>query len=318
MCLKSINERINYRKFLSGVQNDSASLFPNVLLFVLLFCQQESAFQAVNSQLMIRNKNQKLLRSFKFAAETFREYLKYSGAELPSLESIFPKTNGNSSECVEFHRSLCKTMVEDGHSFIGIKVIPSTHEGICCFRESGVVCVPLFSCHTGNGTIEIAKYRVQYVESSICIRLGSDSKSAEMNSVLRGSSCSLALEVTGTRFPFYPPSVDSFACDLAGLIGFFKGPDVPVHKIGDDGLINHHCVLSHNGEPVQIGCGKMTHGGSPFSSLKEASKYADQVGIPLQRDNIVLCGGVCPRFMVQRGNYQLNWGLFGNTSCAIK
>lgn len=267
---------------------------------------------------MIRNKNQKLLRSFKVAADTFREYLRYSDTELPSLESILPKSNRITSECIEFHRDLCRTMIEDGHSFIGIKVIPSMHEGIRCFRESTVVCVPLFSCHTGKGNFEITKYRVQYIEGSICIRLGNDSKSMEMNSLLRGSSCSLALEVVGTRFPFYPPSVDSFACDLGGLIGFFKGPDIPVLKIGDEGLINHHCILTHNGEPVQIGCGKLSHGGFPLASLKEAIKYGEELRLPLQRDSIVLCGGVCPRFMAQRGNYTLNWGTFGHTTCVLK
>lgn len=267
---------------------------------------------------MIRIKNQSLLRSFKLAADTFREYLKYSDTELPSLESILPKSNGNVSECVEFHKDLCKTMIEDGHSFIGIKVIPSTYEGIRCFRESTVVCIPLFSCHTGKGTFEMTKYRVQYVEASICIRLKSDSKSMEMNSLLRGSFCSPALEIVGTRFPFYPPSVDSFACDLGGLIGFFKGSDVPVSKIGEEGLINHHFVLTHNGEPAQVGCGKLSHGGFPLASLKEASKYAEQMSMPLQRDHIVLCGGVCPRFPAQRGNYLLNWGVFGSTTCALK
>lgn len=287
---------------------------------------------------MMFKKNRVVFNSFKAAAESFREYLKYSDTELPSLESIFPKTKLCGPECVTFHRELCQTMLEDGHQFIGIKVIPVSYEGIQCFRESSTassICVPLFSCHTGHGTLDMAKYRVQFVEASICIRLGDSSTVLEPSALYRSSACSVALEIVGTRFPFYPPSIASLACDLGGLIGFYKGAkDYPVQEMtstspwsssssgsgGEEGggVVNHHFVLTHNGEPVQVGCGKLCHGGSPFVALQEAIRYAGELKMPLERDHVILCSGACPRFPAQRGQYMANWGMFGSTSCALK
>lgn len=280
------------------------------------------------------NNSRVIVNSFKAAAESFREYLKYSDTELPSLESIFPKTKLCGPECVSFHRELCQRMLEDGHQFIGIKVIPPSYEGIQCFRESTTatsICVPLFSCHTGRGTLEMSKYRIQFVEASICIRLGDSSSVMEQSALYRSSACSLALEVVGTRFPFYPPSIAALACDLGGLIGFYKGArDFPVQEMTSTssssswnneeggGVVNHHFVLTHNGEPVQVGCGKLCHGGSPYVALQEAIRYASELSLPLERDHVVLCSGACPRFPAQRGQYTANWGLFGSTSCTLK
>lgn len=285
---------------------------------------------------MLKRK-QVLFGPFKAAAESYREYLKFSDAELPSLESLLfghkqsspGKPSGlNSTECIEFHKELCHAMSEDGHHFIGVRVLPFTYEGIQCFRDNnnnngsnGCICMPLFSCLTGRGTCDITKHRIQHVEGALCMRIGEHSHAVDdPYSLFRGSLCSVALEVVGTRFPFYAPSTAALACDLGGLISFFKAPvDHPIQKIGEENLVNHHFVLTHNGEPVQIGCGKLCHGsGSPLGALKEAVKYAKLLGRPLERDHLVICGGACPRFPAQRGNYSINWGLFGNVSCSLK
>lgn len=264
-------------------------------------------------------RNQFLRRSFKGAAEVFREYLKYSDAELPALESIFPKGKMCSEETLQFHVDLCQTMADNGHKFIGVKVIPSTYEGIQCLGESTLICVPLFSFHTGKESFDVSKNRVQFVEGSLCFRLLSDSSQwTDNNSLLKNMNCSVAIEAVGTRFPFFPPTVSSLSCDLGGLIGFFKSPDVQLQKVGDENIVNYHFVLHHNGEPVQLGCGKLCHDGNPLTCLREAKKYASQMGIELEKDHIVLCSGGCPRFSAQRGAYSLLWGMHGSATCTLK
>lgn len=260
----------------------------------------------------------KLSRSFKASSEKFREYLRYSDGELPSLESIFPTGKTISSDCIDFHRDLCKTMIDDGHKFIGIKILPPSYEGIQCFGEGAFIFTPLFSCHMGKSTFDITKYRVQYIESSLCITCSSAVQNAETNVFPKGSLCSVAVEVIGTRFPFYPPSLSALSCDLGGLIGFVKGSDNSIQNIGEENLINHHYAFTRNGEPVQVGCGKLFCGGSFLSHVKDAMKYAEQLNMTLEGDHIIMCSGTSPRVPAQRGTYIANWGRFGSISCTLK
>lgn len=87
----------------------------------------------------------------------------------------------------------------------------------------------------------------------------------------------------------------------------------------EDTLQQHHFVLTWNGEPTQVGCGKLCHGGSPLEALQAAVRYAEEaLKIPLEKDHLVICSGACPRTPVQPGLYHLNWGLLGATSCTVK
>lgn len=252
------------------------------------------------------------------AARFYVEYLKYTHIELPDLNDLFPRSAENGFDFVSFHRELCCTMKANDDAFVGIKVLPSSSEAVNALSGVQPLCVPLFRSMLGSRSFSLMQQRLQYVCPAIAIRLSSSPEvESTCDSIVHhcGSFCA-ALEVTGTRYPFYPPTLSALACDLASCVGVVVGNENLLTKSAQKKLLDYSLVLKHEDDPVQVGCGKLCMG-SPFEAAQHGAVYARLIGQPLQSNHIIVCSGISPHYPVAKGNYTLQWGSYGSTRCTV-
>lgn len=262
--------------------------------------------------------SRRLLLPLKEATEVFLDYLQYADRELPTLSAVFPSGSGPESDVVGFHRQLSETMQENGFDFVGIKVMPPSSEAVRALRGSRPVCVPLFSNFFDKKRFAVKQRRLQYVEPAICIRLAD--ALPEACSVEQATACSYAfsaaIEVTGSRFPFFPPTLAALACDLGSCAGVALGEEHLLTDKTNTAPDSYDFVLTCDDEPIQVGGGKHCMG-TPFAAVAAAAAYAASLGSPLRKDHLVLCNGVSPRSPAQLGKYTIQWGVYGDTSCTL-
>lgn len=259
----------------------------------------------------------KRFSALKAAAESYVEYLRHSDRELPSLHDIFPKSR-SIDDVAKFHSQLCTTMKENGYATVGIKVLPPSCEAVSIFRGTQPICVPVFSLFCDKTSSSISVDRLQYVEASICVEVEQllsicETVNAAATRCIAFAPC---IEATGSRFPFYSPSLSGLACDLGECSVIKKGNLEPITENVKPNLSGHRFVLTLNGEPIQVGCGRNCMEG-PFAAVAAASAYAKQIGAPLDKKSLVFCGGACPRTPVQAGIYSVEWGVYGRVSASI-
>ncbi|KAG5496533.1 hypothetical protein JIQ42_03361 [Leishmania sp. Namibia] len=264
-----------------------------------------------------------MLRSLRLLSATrapladYIEYLRQVDKELPSLHEIFPKSNAV-EDVVKFHASLCTAMEENEYTLIGFKVLPPEHEAITTLRGTQPVCFPIFSNLFQRKSVSVRQDRLQYIEAAICLEVKnliegcSTADAASLNTV----AFSPSLEVCGSRFPFYAPTLTAMACDLDGCVSITKGCSIPLDSIKRDSLINTRFVLTHNQEPIQTGSAKLCME-TPFNAVVAAAAYAKAIKVHTKKNLFVFCGGVSPRTPIQAGTYAFEWGRFGRLTYSV-
>jgi 2-keto-4-pentenoate hydratase len=262
-------------------------------------------------------------RSLKFLAvpqttvAAYVDYLLKVDKELPSLNDIFPKSNAI-EDVVKFHSSLCEAMEKNAFPLVGIKVLPPSCEAVVTLRGTRAVCVPVFSNMFQREGTSVKKDRLQYVDAAICMELEGrldecDTADSAAKNVV---SFSPGIEVNGSRFPFYAPTVTAMACDLAGCVNISKGKSISMGKDEKANIASHRFVLTHNQEPVQVGAGRQCMD-APFSAVVAAAEYVKAMKAPRDRSLYVFCSGVCSRTPVQAGTYAFEWGRWGRLSYSV-
>ncbi|KEG09705.1 4-oxalocrotonate decarboxylase [Trypanosoma grayi] len=257
----------------------------------------------------------KRLAVSKAAAETFMDYIQNADRELPALSEIMPRHQANSKSLVEFHSFLCEVMQENGFNFMGIKVVPPSAGALQSFRATDAMCMPIFSNAFQKNSLSVKQQRVQFVEPLFVLRLGCDaprqiavgSASAICDAFLPG------IELTGSRYPFYPPHATGYAADLGGCIGMRLGEETELSKTPLEVLGNHCYVMTRKDEPVQVGSGKNCLG-SPCAAVALAVDYAISIGRALCRGQYVFCSGTGPRSPAVPGEYKVNYGVYGSVT----
>ncbi|EPY25799.1 4-oxalocrotonate decarboxylase [Strigomonas culicis] len=166
---------------------------------------------------------------------------------------------------------------------------------------------------TGKDKFLAKSCNAQYVETGICFRLSDTVGGATGESTLHVAP---ALEITGSRFPFFAPTTHDLACDLCGCIGVVEGKPVLLSPSEYDLLLGYHFVLTCDGEPTEIGSGKLFEG-NPLNCLQLAQNYAEQLGFTLNSSHFVLCSSLSPQSPVRPGVFEANWGKFGKVHCTI-
>lgn len=248
---------------------------------------------------------------------TYIEYLQRVDKELPALHDVFPKSAAM-EDVTKFHSSLCAEMEKNDYPLVGIKVFPPSCEAVMTLRGTRSVCVPIFSNMIQRGATSIRNDRLQYVDATVCVevqRLVEECDTVESATKNSTSFCP-GIEVSGSRFPFFPPTLSAMACDLGGCVGIEKGVPVPLDKGARALVATHRFVLTHNEEPVQVGAAKMCME-SPFAAVVAAAEYVKALKAPRGRKLYVFCGGVCSRTPVQAGTYAFEWGHFGRVSYSV-
>lgn len=251
--------------------------------------------------------------SLKACTEVYLEYLSYANKEMPVLSNVFPKNSSGVDSVVEFHKQLCATAEENGHTCVGIKVISPNSDPVKFLKGDKAICAPLFSSMVGKNKFMAKSCNAQYIETGICFRFESAGEGSNQKDILRVAP---AVEVTGSRFPFFAPTVHDLACDLCGTIGVVEGKHVSLSPSEHDILSGYHLILTHDNEPTEIGSGKLFEGG-PLAGLQVARNYAEQLGFTLNQNHFVLCGSLSPRSPVRPGLFEVNWGKFGKATCTI-
>ncbi|ORC91009.1 4-oxalocrotonate decarboxylase [Trypanosoma theileri] len=255
----------------------------------------------------------RLLTVSKAAVESYMDYLQNADRELPALSEILPRHQLNSKDLLEFHSLLCEVMQDNGFKFMGIKVVPPTAGALQSLRSTDAVCMPIFSNAFQNSTLSIKQHRVQYVEPLFVLRLGCDAPS-QVSVHAAPAVCDIfspGIEVTGSRFPFYPPHSTGFAADLGGCIALSLGGETRLDQTSLDTLGGHHFVLTRKNEPLQVGSAKNCLG-SPSAAVALAVSYAVSIGKPLRTGHYVFCSGVGSRSPALPGDYQVNYGVYGS------
>lgn len=259
----------------------------------------------------------KLLVATKASVAAYIDYLQQVDKELPSLNEIFPKTN-SIEDVIQFHSSLCSAMEANNFPLVGIKVLPQSCEAVTTLRGTRAVCVPVFSNMLQRGLLSAKKNRLQYVEAAICFKMErlQDECDTVDTAVANTISFAPSIEVSGSRFPFYAPTLTAMACDLAGCVNISKGDDVPMSNDAKTSILHYRFVLTHNQVPVQVGSCKLCMD-SPFSAIVAAAEYAKAMKAPRKRSLYVFCGGVCSRTPAQAGTYAFEWGCFGRQTYSV-
>ncbi|KAG5498580.1 hypothetical protein JKF63_02866 [Porcisia hertigi] len=245
------------------------------------------------------------------------DYLRQVDKELPSLHEIFPKSNAV-EDVVEFHASLCAAMEENLFPLIGFKVLPPEHEAITTLRGTQPVCVPIFSNLFQRKSVSVKQDRLQYIETAVCLEVKNlleDCSTADAAS-LSTVAFSPSLEVSGSRFPFYAPTLTAMACDLDGCVSITKGCSISLDSIRRESLTATRFVLTHNQEPIQTGSAKLCME-TPFAAVVVAAAYAKAIRAPAKKNFFVFCGGVSPRTPIQAGTYAFEWGRFGRLAYSV-
>ncbi|RNF05247.1 4-oxalocrotonate decarboxylase [Trypanosoma rangeli] len=254
----------------------------------------------------------------KTAIESYMDYLRNADRDLPALSEILPRHQANSKNLLEFHSILCEVMQENGFNFMGIKVIPPSSAALQCLRWTDVVCVPVFSIAFQQLDLSVKQHRIQFIEPLFVLRLGRDATS-QLTLSAAATVCDVfrpGIELTGSRFPFYPPHATGFAADLGGCISVRLGEETELVKASLDTLGNHSFVMTRKNEPLQVGSGKNCLGG-PSAAVASAVAYAVSIGRPLRTGNYVFCTGVGTRSPAIPGDYQVNYGVYGTVSCSL-
>ncbi|KPA83062.1 putative mitochondrial hypothetical protein [Leptomonas pyrrhocoris] len=258
---------------------------------------------------------------FLAAAQTplsaYVDYLQRVDKELPSLHEIFPKSNAI-EDVIKFHSSLCALMEENAFPLVGIKVLPPSSEAVRTLKGTRPVCVPVFANMFQRGPMSVKNDRLQYVEAAICFEMARlldecDTVDSAASNVV---SLSPSIEVNGSRFPFYAPTLASLACDLAGCVNIAKGKGIQVGSEEKVHVAHHRFVLTHNQEPVQVGGGKQCME-TPFAAVVAAAQYVKAMKAPRERNLYVFCGGVCNRTPAQSGTYAFEWGKWGRLTYSL-
>ncbi|CAG9578234.1 conserved hypothetical protein [Leishmania major strain Friedlin] len=244
------------------------------------------------------------------------DYLRQVDKELPSLHDIFPKSNAV-EDVVKFHGSLCAAMEENAYPLIGFKVLPPEHEAITTLRGTQPVCFPIFSNLFQRKSVSVKQDRLQYIETAICLEVKhlEDCSTVDEASLNTGAF-SPSLEVSGSRFPFYAPTLTAMACDLDGCVSITKGCDISMDSIKRETLKTTRFVLTHNQEPIQTGSAKLCME-TPFTAVVTAAAYAKAIKAPTKKSLFVFCGGVSPRTPIQVGTYAFEWGRFGRLRYSV-
>lgn len=253
------------------------------------------------------------LFTVKEATESYLDYLRYADKELPSLQELFPKASADAKEIVGFHQQLCDTMEKNGIPFKGIKVVSPSHDPARMLRAKSPLCVPVFSCFFDDEIVPAKQYRLQYVEGGICFTLDSE---LDSHAAPKPAEFSAAIELTGTRFPFYPPTLSGFICDLCSIVRVTTGRWTRLSKENSTALANYSFVLTKDSEPVEVGGGRLFLD-DPIKAVPLAVEYAKELGISLNENHVVLCSGLTPRIPSHPGNYTLQWGVYGSARCTI-
>ncbi|CAJ1031552.1 hypothetical protein Q4I30_005866 [Leishmania utingensis] len=259
----------------------------------------------------------RLLSATRAPLADYIEYLRQVDKELPSLHEIFPKSNVV-EDVVKFHASLCAAMEENAYPLIGFKVLPPEHEAITTLRGTQPVCFPIFENLFQRKSVSIKHDRLQYIETAICLEVRNllDDCSTVDAASLNTVSFSPSLEVSGSRFPFYAPTLTAMACDLDGCVSITKGCSISLDSIKRDSLTTTRFVLTHNQEPIQTGSAKLCME-TPFSAVVAAATYAKAIKAPAKKSLFVFCGGVSPRTPIQAGTYAFEWGRFGRLTYSV-
>ncbi|KAG5472291.1 hypothetical protein LSCM1_03690 [Leishmania martiniquensis] len=258
----------------------------------------------------------RLLSATRAPLADYVEYLRQVDKELPSLHEIFPKSSTH-EDVVEFHASLCTAMEENAYPLIGFKVLPPEYEAIRTLRGTQPVCFPIFSNLFQRKSVSVKQDRLQYIEPAICLEVENieDCKTvgaASLNTI----TLSPSLGVSGSRFPFYAPTLTAMACDLDGCVSVTKGCSIPLDIIKGDTWMTTRFVLTHNEEPIQTGSPRLCME-NPFNAVVTAAAYAKAIKVDKKKSLFVFCGGVCPRTPIQAGTYAFEWGRFGRLTYSV-
>ncbi|RNF16669.1 4-oxalocrotonate decarboxylase [Trypanosoma conorhini] len=252
------------------------------------------------------------------AIESYMDYLRNTDRDLPALSEILPRHQANSKDLLQFHSLLSEVMQENGFNFMGIKVIPPSSTALQCLRWTDAVCVPMFSNAFQQSDLSVKQHRIQFIEPLFVLRLGRDAPS-QLSVTAAAAVCDVfrpGIELTGSRFPFYPPHATGFAADLGGCIGVRLGEETALANTPLDILGNHFFVMTRKNEPIQVGSGKNCLG-DPSAAVALAVAYAASIGKPLRTGNYVFCTGVGTRSPAMPGEYQVNYGVYGSVSCSL-
>lgn len=260
------------------------------------------------------------LRCLAFAKPSVVDYVDYlcqADKELPTLHDIFP-ISGTVEDVTKFHEALCVEMERNAFPVIGFKVLPAGHESVTTMQGCHPVCFPIFANLFQRKSVSVKQDRLQYIEAAVCLEVRnlieecSTADAAEFNT----TAFSPSLEVTGSRFPFYAPSLSAMACDLDGCLSIVKGSDRALDSIKRPSLVSTRFVVMHNDEPVQTGAVRLCME-NPFLAVTLASAYAKAIKAPPRKNYFVFCGGVCPRTPIQSGTYAFEWGPFGRLAYTV-
>jgi len=239
------------------------------------------------------------------------------GQEIMPLTDVLPGSTEPPDAVGEFQVNLIKKMAELQSPLIGWKVTPPTYELVKFLRPTEEICTPLFvGTRMFNGAA-IEGVKAQHVSAGIVLELDAsadDITPERVDTIV--TAFYPAIEILGSRFPYYPPNVNNFVCDQASHARFVLGSPVPLDRV-HSGLSQHGFVLLCDDVPVQVGFGKYCLS-NPLNAAVSAVRYAKSLNIPVPARTLVLCSGVCGRVQAKNAKYDVNFGPYGSVSCTLK
>ena len=248
-----------------------------------------------------------LTRRVPVDSNTVRRYLAHFEAgksvEVVPLSELLPAPVDGEAELLKFHKLLCSHKKLESNPVMGVKFISSSCDLVKSVRGNHNILSPLFSGSLIAETTNINAHdiKVRGVESCIAIFVSG----GEIQSFCPG------LELTGSRFPFFPPHATGWAADQADHVGLVLGAQVP----WSDVVLQTPCVLTKDDDPVRVG---KSNGIDIRQAIAQSSSFLQEIaevgqGKPL----CVVISGIHQRVPAAAGIYETIFGGFGRVKANL-
>ena len=283
-----------------------------------------------------------------FVEHYFGHLFPQQGREVPDLLDVLPGPADTVADAYRFQGlvvdRLCETggLAEPGKAppgrRIGLKVQLKTDTVLKNLRAPADVVCPLLSSwrFKSGAKFNRLQRRIQAVDLTLLLELATDDCSALVDAADKDDRAFLtpasglgahvaavypALEIAGSRFPFYAPHLPAYLSDLTSHAAIVVGEPKTAAQVARTNFADHGAVLLRESIPVAVGHGKECHGHPLLAAAKGLAVARAHCGLDVTRGMkglLVTSGSWCRIAAYQPGTFEANFGPLGKVTATLE
>jgi 2-keto-4-pentenoate hydratase len=247
-----------------------------------------------------------------------------AGVDVPALASVLPSATDGTQDAYRFQRLVVDKLNHTGSDVVGWKLVLPTDATLRNLKQADALCSPLFSTwrHDTGAHFNIQQRRLQNIDMMLVVELSHVPDVPVGTAVKEGfpegiAAVYPALEICGSRYPFYAPHAAGFLADLTSHAGIIIGTRVPSENLSTVDLAALGGVLLRNDEPVGVGHGRDCLGHPAIAASVTAHLARQHVDADIKPGSLIACGNVA-RAPAQPGTFEANFGPIGSVSLTLE